>query len=48
MSETSAHDPGPETAGERGEAHATAAREPLTHRRRDESASGPRRGPIRR
>ena len=30
MSETSPHDPGPEAAGDRGERHATAAREPLT------------------
>ena len=29
MSEGSPHDPGPEAAGERGEAHAAAAREPL-------------------
>ena len=30
MTEGGVHDPGPEIAGERGEAHATAAREPLT------------------
>src|SRR6187551_541630 len=31
MSVTSAHDPGPEAAGARGEAHAEAAREPITY-----------------
>lgn len=30
MGDTNPHDPGPEVAGDRGEAHATAAREPLT------------------
>lgn len=30
MTEPAIHDPGPEVAGQRGEAHATAAREPLT------------------
>jgi uncharacterized protein YecE (DUF72 family) len=30
MTEANVHDPGPEVAGGRGEAHATAAREPLT------------------
>ena len=30
MTTTSVHDPGPEAAGDRGERHATAAREPLT------------------
>ena len=30
MSAASIHDPGPEAAGDRGERHATAAREPLT------------------
>ncbi|MEO6345889.1 MAG: hypothetical protein ABIP01_05020 [Candidatus Limnocylindria bacterium] len=30
MSQSALHDPGPEAAGERGEARATAAREPLT------------------
>ena len=29
MADTNPHDPGPELAGERGEVHATAAREPL-------------------
>ncbi|MCV0403563.1 MAG: DUF72 domain-containing protein [Chloroflexi bacterium] len=30
MGDTNPHDPGPEVAGDRGEAHATAARDPLT------------------
>jgi uncharacterized protein YecE (DUF72 family) len=30
MTDASPHDPGPDTAGRRGEAHATAAREPIT------------------